>query len=400
MTIWLISLHVMADAPSHALHRVRAEWTHPEALLPDSSNFVTASILIISPGSKIYSILGHSAIRMECPTQNLDICFSLETGNGWEDYIRFGSGHSRAQFLAFETPVFLALYKNEGRGVRQYELNLTHREKQRLWQQLDQQIEVNDGKVFNILKDNCTSGSIIATEKALANETLSFGQLPDYLCHSNGHILRYASRQLPWVTFIYMSFLGSESDEFWPIENRMFPEKFASILRRSSLVGDYGARPVMTGSEKMLLPIKLVIKPFPITPTVCFAIVLAIVIIATLIEHLGKCKALGRVTDIVLFGTQAVTGIVFYYVCLYGQLFGLHWNWYLLVFTPLPIVIWLIVRQRRIRLTLCLAYTVALIVMLLCTPLSSQLDLPHQLITAAIAVRCIKHCREMHSSQA
>ena len=33
-------------------------------------NFVTASLLIMSPGNKLYSCAGHSCIRLECPAQD------------------------------------------------------------------------------------------------------------------------------------------------------------------------------------------------------------------------------------------------------------------------------------------------------------------------------------------
>ena len=39
---------------------------------PDSSNFVIASLLTITPADAIYSSMGHSAIRMQCPSESLD----------------------------------------------------------------------------------------------------------------------------------------------------------------------------------------------------------------------------------------------------------------------------------------------------------------------------------------
>ena len=59
-------------------------------VLPDSSNFVTASLVIISPTDDVYSSLGHCAVRMECPSHNLDFCFSSETETGsFNDFINF-----------------------------------------------------------------------------------------------------------------------------------------------------------------------------------------------------------------------------------------------------------------------------------------------------------------------
>lgn len=53
--------------PSSMWGKIQLSWTHPEPLTADSSNFVTASLLVASPGNAFYSNLGHCTLRMECP---------------------------------------------------------------------------------------------------------------------------------------------------------------------------------------------------------------------------------------------------------------------------------------------------------------------------------------------
>ena len=47
-------------------------------VLPDSSNFVTASLLVATPTNTIYSVFGHATLRMECPVHHLDNVFTFE----------------------------------------------------------------------------------------------------------------------------------------------------------------------------------------------------------------------------------------------------------------------------------------------------------------------------------
>ena len=47
-------------------------------VLPDSSNFVTASLLVAEPLHALYSVFGHATLRMECPTHNLDYVFTFD----------------------------------------------------------------------------------------------------------------------------------------------------------------------------------------------------------------------------------------------------------------------------------------------------------------------------------
>ena len=71
------------------------------------------------------------------------------------------------------------------------------------------------------------------------------------------------------------------------------------------------------------------------------------------------------------------------------SLFGSHWNWYLIPFNPLPLIIWILWHKRNGFYKVYLFYTAVLALFILATPLSEQLDLPHQLITASLAVRCL-----------
>ncbi len=89
-----------------------------------------------------------------------------------------------------------------------------------------------------------------------------------------------------------------------------------------------------------------------------------------------------------LFVFQSVAGILLLYLSAVSGLFGIHWNWYLIPFNPLPLVLWLCCRKQPWYPKVFVFYTVVLVLFILATPLSSQLDIEHQLITATLAIRC------------
>ena len=127
LKLWIVTLVTgIMLATSAAVHaQDKVPWTHPGPLLPDSSNFVTASLLIASPGEAIYSQLGHVALRMECPVHNLDYCFSFEEEAGMGGIMKFFIGKTDAHMMAVPTAEFLKGFKLDGRQVMQYTLNLT-----------------------------------------------------------------------------------------------------------------------------------------------------------------------------------------------------------------------------------------------------------------------------------
>ena len=120
-----------------------------------------------------------------------------------------------------------------------------------------------------------------------------------------------------------------------------------------------------------------------------FGLLFLAVVLITLAQLKWKLKLLGQVLDVLLLVLVTIVGLFLIYTSYVSGLFGTHWNWYIIPFNPLPLIIWLIWRKRKGFYKVYLLYTVVLVLFILATPLSQQLDLPHQLITATLAVRCL-----------
>lgn len=357
-------------------------------VLPDSSNFVTASLLIASPGKPIYSVFGHCAIRMQCPAHHLDYAYSLSTNPDASSFFRFFAGKNQAAMLDVEIKDYLSDYERDGRSVTQYELNLTHHEKQRLWQLLDEAIMRGPVYEFNMLNTNCVQMSMVMIEQALINEQFDAGQLPEKLMWDNGRLARYHARNTPWGEFIYITFIGTYDDGNEQIERKLSPETIVELMQGATFVSDGGyRRPVLKGEPQQLLPLLQQDRPSWLSPTLAFSFLLVLVLIITLVEWLRGWYLLARITDVVLFVSQTLVGLFLAYTSFVSGLLGTHWNWYLIPFCPLAIVLWLVFRKHKAISTVYLLFTITLIIFLLLTPVSSQLDLPHQLITATFAVR-------------
>lgn len=388
--VLLLIMCLSVSAYAQNIQGHKPAWTHPGPLRPDSGNFVTASLLVTSPGNNFYSNLGHCTLRMECPSFNLDYCFSFETDVAPGDFVRFFAGQANGHIVAVPTAQYLKPYQSEGRSVRQYVLNLTPHEKQELWRLLDQDMVNVQNRKFNFLQNNCSSISLLMIEDAMLEEQI------EYIWHPRvspsmptGKVIRHTMRHSPWMSFIAISLAGSEADAIWDNHLRVSPEILAPILKRSHIVDIAGnSRPVLTGEVKPLLPLKEPFRPSPITPALVFSILLAIVLLVTLLERKTRWKMPARIIDAGLFTLQTTVGVLLIYVSTVSCLFGTHWNWYLIPFNPVPFIVWLLFRKRKNYYKTYLFYGVVLMLFMLATPLSQQLDVEHQLITATLTVRC------------
>jgi len=116
---------------------------------------------------------------------------------------------------------------------------------------------------------------------------------------------------------------------------------------------------------------------------------LVLTILVTLLEWYLRQHRLALWFDRVLFALYALWAVAVVWLVVVGVTLGdASWNWYIIPFNPLPIVIWAWQRKRPQYKKVFLLYAVVLLLFLLLTPLSAQIDLDHQLITASLVIRC------------
>ena len=370
---------------------MRAQSNDSIVVAPDSSNFVTASLIIISPTDDVYSSLGHCAIRMECPVHNLDFCFSSETETGsFNDFIKFLIGKTSTAMFSVESGEFLKRYKDEKRGIWQYQLNLTHHEKQDLWRKLDEEVMKRAHRSFT-LKNNCVSLSLLLIQSALINEDLDFGKLPEIFNHDNGDLMRKYLENTPWAEFFLFTIGGSEAEKTYEPDIRFTPKTLGEVILQTEIVNleDGTRRPAVVGERKELSKQETTVSKTSITPMMVFGALFLLVLIITIAEWWFGRKTLAKATDVILFTLQCVLGILLPIIVIMLGLVDVHWNWYLIPLNPLPLIIYVCFRKREWFGKVYLLYALVLVEFICLTPFISQLDVSHQLIVAMLAVRCL-----------
>lgn len=359
-------------------------------VLPDSSNFVTASLVIAEPLHALYSVFGHATLRMECPSYGLDYVFTFESDPNFGTFMTGIAGKAKAKYVAVPTDTFIRDTRREGRGLKQYKLNLTHHEKQELWRLLDQELAAGDYRNFNLLTDNCLTSSILNVERSLIGEHLEWGPMRYPQTHSDGHVLRYAAQHSPWAEFLFITFIGSGYDHFSMKESRIMPATVAQMLREAKLINDTTgvSRFVITDPGTTLVESSGKDKATPITPNMVFGCLLLLTLIITLAEWKLHWYRAARIYDILLVTAQSFVCLLMLYVTFFSELFVTQWNWYLVVFLPLPLLFWQ-VRNKKVESRCWLCYCIVLVIFILATPFLGVLDIPHQLITGTLLIRSI-----------
>ncbi len=360
-----------------------------EILGNDIDTFVRAHLLIITPGKASYSGFGHCGIRLQCPSEKLDYCYTMEMETEIDDYIKFFAGKAPARVLVIPTAVFISPYRVEGRGITQYELNLSPREKQLLWKNLDEELTSTSCYNFNFTDINCVSFCMMMINRSLIEENILYNKLPSYMKEDNGTVIRQIMKEKPWYEYLYILLFGIGCDETYAIEHRMSPETVPVILRTAKLVNDSGEeRPIFKARANILSQ-----KSYPgkiiITPQILFGFILLFFIIITLINWKIGYGIFSKFSDSLLAITQTFVGLTLLYTSLIANVFGTHWNWYIIPYFPIPIFILLMHIIKKDYKSVLLAFGIVLVLFIAFTPFSSQLDITHQLFVTTLAVRYI-----------
>ena len=366
--------------------------------LRQRDDFVTASLLVSTPGEELYSALGHCVVRKECPTFDLDYCFSFETytDKTLGDYLRFLSGQTLSGFRAHKTIDYMQRCKDEGRGVTQWTLNLTPKQKQELWRRLDDNMMEGLSQHFDYSFHNCTSLSFMAIGSQLQGERLVVKEWPQVMHQSARDMYTDYSRKAPWLQLMLMTLMGTETDAEKPMELYIAPEVAGDVLRQTFIVATDGTeRPALVGEPVQLLPQTYFAQPAWLSPLKFGLFLLAVVLVVTFGQWRFGWQRAARVLDGVLFGAQALAGVALLYFVLVSCIFGLHWNWCLVILNPLPLLLWMLGRRCKWASRLWLTYAVVLLLFAVVLPfVTDQVLFAHQLLAAALFVRCVSQMKQ------
>lgn len=230
-------------------------------------DFVHASLLVIGPGNAVYEAYGHVALRMECPSQGLDYCFTFEMPMNVQNLTKFFTSDSKAGFSSVPSEMFIAHFKKLGRSMTQYELNLLPKEKQTLWRLLDEEAVKPPRWTFDVTQNSCTSMVAYITEQSLDHERIVYHDLPQMLEGSYNDVADSCSRNSPWAGLFWKLHIGDKGRKRADVSVMFMPEVMAEVWQKATLEGDgTGKRPLVKGEALLIAPQVLKVEPPLVTP--------------------------------------------------------------------------------------------------------------------------------------
>lgn len=295
----------------------------------NDEDFVSVSLLVADPSDILYSGVGHACLRMQCPTHNLDYCFSYEGEDVHDQFLRFFLGKLKMGMAAVPSEEFINLYKQEGRGLRQYPLTMPLEAKKRLWEILDNRVDEGMYLPYDHLKRGCAQSTFQVLIQALENIPVDWGVWPDRYKMTRRELVESSLPQSPWSRFCLYTIVGTEADaDCSAFQRVVIPADLVEVLRRATINGT----PIQDSE-----PITIQVSAPPMKAGWFTPLLLACII--WLFTFLCWWFHLPYATWLLL-AMQGILGSFLIYAVFIAHLPANDWNWLLIPFNPLPVLLW------------------------------------------------------------
>lgn len=306
-----------------------------DRLAPD---FVTVGLVISEPGEILYSVLGHACLHLQCPTFNLDYIFSYESESVKGKVLRFLMNDLNMGMMGMSMEEYLQPYIEEGRGVKEYRLNLPAAVKTELWRMCDERMEQGMNLEYDPVKRGCAISVVHSVEDAIASANHMVGaqyriNYPSWGEKGNRTIreIFYENAAKGWGLFWCMTMVSGRY-----VDNPHIPTR-EKLIAPEELVARWQAAtidhsPIISQEPIELAPSLTQYTGERFSPLLCALLVLIISILCWVFKT--------RYLDYVLLGLYSVFSLLITYMLVFPSMPNTSWNWLIIPFNILPVLFW------------------------------------------------------------
>lgn len=323
--------------------------------LSDSSKI---SLITTTPSDEqVYTLFGHTAIRIQDPVLSLDKVFNygLFNFNDPNFIYRFVKGET--DYMVGDVPFdhFLIEYQIRGVGVIEQVLNLSVEERQKVWEAFVINAEPENRVYrYSFVYDNCATRPRDIIENNI-DGTINYR--PTNKQQTFRELFHECLIFTPWTRFGIDLIIGSDADK--PITDR--EKEFLPRYLYNSFANAYITRMEYDSTFKELVSdTHFVIEPStPMTRTlyevnnphslVCYdtqtdypliagCILLIVVILVSFLSYKKNKVVLGKIFDTLLFLVAGLAGCIIFFLMFFSEHPCVDANWNLVWLNPLQLI--------------------------------------------------------------
>lgn len=303
----------------------------------DPMDSVEISFLTCSPHNQVYSLYGHTALRIRDLRTGDDIAvnYGLFSFSKPHFVLRFVFGLTDYEMGIEPFNLFCESYKRQGRSITQQILDLTATEKKAIISAVAKNyLPENRIYRYNFFYDNCTTRARDMVVNHLDGR-LRYASQEEY--PSFREMIHAHNEDYRWARFGNDMLLGIAADRPTTLaEHQFLPDNTMNDLDRATVISTDGSERPLVGSKIIVVPAANAATKSPVwfTPRLCAFALLLIVLVVCAVEYLKHSILWGF--DALLMTVCGCAGII-----LSAMLFSQHptvrVNLQLLLLNPLPL---------------------------------------------------------------
>lgn len=202
-------------------------------------DFVLVSLCIADPTDwrdDALGVAGHAFLRLQCPTFNLDQCFSYEGERVNDNLYRYITGQTKMGMFRVPTDAYLVDYHKWNRSVHEYRLNMPPEAEQRLWEIMDNHTTNRISLRHDLKKYGCAISVVRYVKQAMGETPIIYAPNPK-MEHMTPREIGYRSLEnYPWYRLIYLFFANDSSGSNIPLDEKLIiPADLADVWQQASV---------------------------------------------------------------------------------------------------------------------------------------------------------------------
>ena len=248
-------------------------------------DYIKVYLMITSPGNEAYSVAGHAAIRMVCPTKEVDYCYEYTADVSINQQLDYIIGNMTGSLCRHHTSSYMSHYTELGRGITALLLNLTPEQEVNLWSELDFGTDNGGKKEFSVMGYNCTSVLRLIIESSLDSDVIKYHDVNPALLGTYRDIFPYVFGDSPWIGLLWNIMNGTDFDKPTEMVDHLFPIALLDAWSKSTIISIEGnERPLVLETNKVTeaQPLSSAI----ISPITVWILLLLIAILSAIIGKL------------------------------------------------------------------------------------------------------------------
>ena len=311
-------------------HRLNSQGTAP----------VDVYLLTCGPGTEIYSIYGHSALRVVNPADDMDIVYNWGVFDFSTSFFawKFARGNLNYMLGAYSYDSFLEEYKSEKRWVVSQKINLQPADISTLFSLIAENLKPqNITYRYDFYYDNCSTRIRDLLEKTLGDALVYPPAMPRVKERSFRALAGDYERWYPWLKFGIDIMIGSPGDKKASFREQMFlPIELKNGLSKLTIQRGGQITPLLKNPVTIVdFPSPVLKEKFISSPFFLFTLLLVLLII---LAGTLRGRKFNRLLDIFLFAVYSLLALMM----IFANFFSLHnelkWNLNIIWLNPFILI--------------------------------------------------------------